>query len=408
MDGATVTIGTPTPVLVATATPTVAKVTPAGQLTRRGIFGDVLAVDGGSIIIGTKWGNVTVGITANTSIKFPPGVEEIVAGDRAGIHLDKAPLAAGVGTPTPLPPTPTVAASTTTIDVPTATPSTTTVDGSVPDGGTTGTTQATDATPTIDEPTATLTPDVTVTPDDATTTADDPSTTPAEAMPTVDEPTPEPTPIVIETSFREVVALSIHVVPSKATRKHKRSVITGKCNGPPGGKGKVKTLDEEGNEEELDAVCGSGDAAEGDDVIFLDRSQGKGKPDEIRGKIDSSDIDDRIEKHKAEAGAKATPTARRCSTSSRLSAMRNAKNGSTRCPTRRRPNTRARLIPPAGRAAAAPPVAAPTRAMRAVAAPAAVARAEAAPVAAAIPAVATPAAAAGRPKTRAKASPSTH
>jgi hypothetical protein len=58
-------------------------------------------------------------------------------------------------------------------------------------------------------------------------------------------------------SFRTVIALSIPILPPKATRKHDRTVVTGKCKAASQGqgKGKLTVLDEDGNEVELDATC---------------------------------------------------------------------------------------------------------------------------------------------------------
>ncbi len=214
----------------------------AGQLTRKGIFGDVVAVGTSSITISTKFGNVTVAVNSSTKIRTTPGgditLADIVVGDRAAIHLNQSPVAEGYPEPTPVPtiePTPT--------------------------------------------PDATTTVDVTPTP---TPTA---------------EPTPEPTPIFVEPSFREVVALSIHIIPSKATRKHDRTVVTGACNAK--GNKKMTVLDDEGNEVELD--CTGDTTAEGSDVILLKKSKGKGKSDEVVGTVDPDDIDTRIENLKSGA-----------------------------------------------------------------------------------------------------------
>jgi hypothetical protein len=84
---------------------------------------------------------------------------------------------------------------------------------------------------------------------------------------------------VLEPSFRTVTALSISIVPGKATRKHTRTVITGKCKGASasGGKGKMTILDDDGTELELDAVWG------------------KGKPDSVGRTIKPGDIDTRLD-----------------------------------------------------------------------------------------------------------------
>jgi uncharacterized Zn ribbon protein len=251
---------TPTPEATTDDPPksTTFKTANAGQLTRNGIFGDVVAVGNNSITISTKFGNVTVMVDSSTQIKTTPGgsitLADVVVGDRAAIHLNRSPVAEGDPEPTLVP----------TVE-PTLTPT--------PDATTT-----VDATPT---PTATP---------DATTTVD------ATATPTA-EPTPEPTPIFVEPSFREVTARSIHIIPSKASRKHDRTVVTGACNSK--GNKKMTVLDEDGAEVELD--CTGDTTAEGSDVILLKKSKGKGKPDEVVGSVDPADIDARIENLKSNA-----------------------------------------------------------------------------------------------------------
>ena len=140
---------------------------PKGQLTRRGLSGNVLANDGSSIVVETHFGNVTVGIT-NADISFPgPAPAEgepdqvIQVGDRVGILLDRSPVAA---TTTPI---------------------------SISDFDTAGTS----------------------TPGGGGTATSTPPTTP-----------PDP-------SFRTVEALKIKVIPSKATRSHVRGVLKEKSNG---------------------------------------------------------------------------------------------------------------------------------------------------------------------------------
>ena len=94
--------------------------------------------------------------------------------------------------------------------------------------------------------------------------------------------TPTPTP---EPSFRQgVTALRIIIVPSRASRSHQRGVVTSK------GQGKVRFIDENGDEQELD---GDADANEGDDVIFITRGRGGGRV-AVTGSTDPSDIDDRL------------------------------------------------------------------------------------------------------------------
>jgi hypothetical protein len=67
---------------------------PPGQLTRRGVSGTVAAVKAGSIIVSTKFGNVTIGVGDGTIIKSRGEIIDLVdinVGDRAGVLLDKAP-----------------------------------------------------------------------------------------------------------------------------------------------------------------------------------------------------------------------------------------------------------------------------------------------------------------------------
>ena len=231
---------TPVPTTEPTATPddepvTTIKPIPGGQLTRKGIFGDVLEVGGSSITIAIKFGNVTVGVDANTTYAAsggsddPFGLSDIVVGDRAAVHLNQASVAEGDPEPT-LAPTPT--------------------------------------------PTATTTPS-----DDTIT------------------PAPTPTPIFVEPSFREVVARSIHIIPSKSNRKHDRTVVTSTCNSK--GKNKMTVLDDEGAEVELD--CSGETTEEGSDVILLKKGKVKGKPDEVVGSVNPGDIDTRIDNLKGGA-----------------------------------------------------------------------------------------------------------
>lgn len=68
---------------------------PAGQLTRRGVTGIVVAAGGGSIVIETKFGNVTIDVPDTTIIKSKGETitfEDINPGDRAGVLLDRPPM----------------------------------------------------------------------------------------------------------------------------------------------------------------------------------------------------------------------------------------------------------------------------------------------------------------------------
>jgi hypothetical protein len=67
---------------------------PAGQLTRRGVTGTVVAVGSSDIVVETRFGNVTINVNGGTIIKSKGEVislEDINTGDRAGVLLDKAP-----------------------------------------------------------------------------------------------------------------------------------------------------------------------------------------------------------------------------------------------------------------------------------------------------------------------------
>lgn len=248
------------------------KPVPPGQLKRNGLFGDVVSVGSSSIVVATKFGNITVDINAATQIKGATSLADINVGDRAAVHLNRSPL------------------STTEPDLPTPTPAPT------PDVTATPTPEATPTpAPTVEaleDPTATPTPDV-VTPTPTPEGTLTPTPTPEGTLTPTPTPgvTPTPTPVVIEESFRDVVARSIHIIPSKATRGHSRTVVTGKCNAPAHARGKMTVLDDEGNEIALD--CGDGETTpEGEDVILL--TKGKGKSAEVRGSISPDDIDTRL------------------------------------------------------------------------------------------------------------------
>ena len=109
------------PVFQAAASPVASSHTPSGQLTRRGIAGEVVGAGGSSIVVATHWGNVTVGITGATEIRRPPegavGADEIETGDRVAVLLDRAPVE-----PEPSPtPTPTATSTPEATPTPTAT-----------------------------------------------------------------------------------------------------------------------------------------------------------------------------------------------------------------------------------------------------------------------------------------------
>ena len=128
---------------------------PAGQLTRKTISGTVVAVDGSSITIETRHGNVRVTVTSETVVNAPPesnvGLDAIQVGDKAVAFSKRPPTSrptedGGDGGATA---TATTTATTTTTS--TATTTATTTDSG--DGSTNGTTTAT----TTDTTTATTT-----------------------------------------------------------------------------------------------------------------------------------------------------------------------------------------------------------------------------------------------------------
>lgn len=196
-----------------------------GQLTRRGLSGTVAVAetDGSSIVVETRFGNVTVGI-AIAEISFPgPAPEEgdddrqIKVDDRVGILLDRSPVAS---TSTPI---------------------------SIGGGG--GDTAAS-------------------------------STPPGE--PGGDDPGPP------GISFRDVEALLITVIPSKATRSHLRGVVKENANG------RIKILRGDGTEEEFDGPPGLVVAA-GDDLLFIVRQGPGGGPKEVTNTVSEDEIIDRLD-----------------------------------------------------------------------------------------------------------------
>lgn len=304
--------------------------TPQGQLTRRGVTGIVVAVGGSDFVVETKFGNVTINVSAGTIFKSgsdEASLETMQVGDRVGVLLDRPPDATnkvddepdvtppadGDDTGVDLTPPPTTDDTGTEPDpTPTATPDLTPPDTS----NDTGTEPTETPTPTPEptetptpEPTPELTP--TSTPDDTgvdltptpisddtsvdltpTPTTDDTGTEPDLSVPastddTGTEPDAEPsvTPVpTVAPSFRQgVTALRVTIVPSKASRSHKRGVVTGKGNG------KTRFLDENGDEHEFEGEEGD----EGDDVVFITRGK-KGGGEEVTGSTDPGDVDDRL------------------------------------------------------------------------------------------------------------------
>jgi len=215
---------------------------PAGQLTRRGVTGEVVSAGGGSIVIETKFGNVTIGVPDGTIIKSKGEtitLEDINPGDKAGVLLDKAPdvlkvkdsdedgedgdvedvdlSAPSTGDDTGTDPdlTPTPVSDDTGVD-PDLTPT--------PEADDTGTDPEPTATPT---PTPTLTPpdpsdDTGTEPDLAVpSNLNDTGTEPDLAVPSNLDDTgtePDAKPPVVESFRQDVTALRITIVPAKATR----------------------------------------------------------------------------------------------------------------------------------------------------------------------------------------------
>ncbi|MBI2871788.1 MAG: hypothetical protein HYY00_01190 [Chloroflexi bacterium] len=213
--------------------------TPPGQLARRGIVGPVVSVGASSIIVATNSGNVEVLITDATVISKPPDKEAsigaITVGSRVAVLADRS--VEPEATPTPAP-----------TSTPTVTPT----------------------------PTPTSTPVVTPAP---TST---PSVTPTSTPITTPTPTVAP-------PFRAVTALRITVVPEKATRSHARAVVESK------GSGKLRAVGRDGRSVELSATS-SLDVAEGDDAVLLVRSRGKEGGEEVRASVNSSKVNDRLQR----------------------------------------------------------------------------------------------------------------
>ena len=223
---------------------------PPGQLTRRGLTGTVVGMGGSSFVLETKFGNVTISVSGGTIVKSRDedvGFGAMSVGDRVGVLLDKPPDAPGNNSGGDGGPDLT----------------------SLSNGDDTGTEP--DLTPPSNGDDTGTEPDLTpLSNGDDTGTEPEPSVTPNS--------TPEP-------SFRQgVTALRITIVPSKASRSHKRGVVTSKGNG------KIKFLDENGEEQELD---GDADAGEGEDVVFITRGR-RGGGAEVTGSTDPGDIDDRL------------------------------------------------------------------------------------------------------------------
>lgn len=219
---------------------------PPGQLTRRGVSGTVVGVGGGSIVVETKFGNVTIDVDSGTIIKSKGDtitLEDINVGDRAGVLLNKAPDAPKEDDGDPE-------------DLDLSAPSD--VDDTSTD------------------------PDVT-SPDTSNDTSTDPDlSVPSNLADTGTETEPAPEPLA--PSFRQdVTALRITIVPSKATRQHECVVVA------ETGDGTTTVLDEEGNETELEGDEGTA----GEDVCLITKT-GRGGGKKITGSTSSSTVDDRL------------------------------------------------------------------------------------------------------------------
>ncbi len=266
---------------------------PPGQLTRRGVSGTVVGVGGSSIVVETKFGNVTIDVDSGTIIKSKGdtiALEDINVGDRAGVLLNKTPDApkdkdddGDSGDPDVTPPDATDDTSTDPdVTPPDATDDTSTDPDVTPPDATDDTSTDPDVTPPDATDDTNTDPDVTR-PDATDDTSTDPDVTPPDTTDdtgTDTEPAPEP----LAPSFRQdVTALRITIVPSKATRQHECVVVT------ETGDGTTTVLDEEGNETELEGDEGT----EGEDVCLLTKT-GRGGGKKITGSTSSSTVDDRL------------------------------------------------------------------------------------------------------------------
>ncbi len=235
---------------------------PPGQLTRRGVSGTVAAVGSDSIVVETKFGNVTINVDGGTIIKSKGdtiALEDIQVGDRAGVLLNKPP------------------------DAPKDKDDDDDVDLSAPTDGDDTSTDP-DLTPPDTSTDTSTDPDLTP-PDTSTDTSTDPDLTPPDtSTDTGTETEPEPKPLA--PSFRQdVTALRISIVPSKATRKHECVVVT------ETGDGTTTVLDEDGVETELEGDEG----AEGEDVCLITQT-GRGGGKKITGSTSSNTVDARLER----------------------------------------------------------------------------------------------------------------
>ena len=293
---------------------------PAGQLVRRAIVGEVVSKSGASMIVSTKFGNITVGLSSGTLVNAPPdkdvGIGAIQVGDKVGVLLDRSPVE-----PTPDPSEEddgdgdgdTGGSTETTTDDgttggDTGTTTTTTDDGTIggdtggttttTDDGTTGGDTGTTTTTTDDGTTGGDTGGTTTTTDDGTTGGDtgttvtttDDGTSGGSSETTTDDGTggeegdDEPAP-TLALSFRTVVATRVSIAPGKATRDHDRSVSQCKDAGV------LEVIGDDGEITEVeDAECkGRGNGP--DDSVLLRRKKSRDSDEfEIVGKKPTADI----------------------------------------------------------------------------------------------------------------------
>ena len=246
---------------------------PPGQLTRRSLSGRVVAKGGSSISVGTKFGNVLVNVTGDTIVDVrgerDVGMDGINVGDKVVVFLNRSPLArveaaAATSTPTATPIASPVATATPAVVLgATSTPTATPVATSTPVVTPTPTaTPVATSTPTVTPtptatPAATSTPAAPATPVATSTPAAIPEATSTPLVISVVTATPLPLPEELP-SFRDVTALRIKVIPAKATRSHRRAVVT--C----ATKGKLRLIGDEGEvedvEDESDGSDGSDDS----------------------------------------------------------------------------------------------------------------------------------------------------
>ncbi len=248
---------------------------PPGQLTRKGISGVVASIGSGTIGVATRHGIVTVTVTSGTQISTQDGTSislgDIQIGDRVGIQLNRPPI-----DPNAPPPTDDGSAS--------STPPT------IDDGGSSTTTSTTfdDGSATTTDPT--LPPEEPENGDGGSATSTDPTLPPEEpedgdggSATSTDEfnETDEQRTRKIKsrlnfeslTVIRDVSATRIKVVPTKASTKHVRGLVTGKANG------------------KFQLICGSGDTSGSDDGSGDGTTGDDGSATSTDSGLDEQDVD---------------------------------------------------------------------------------------------------------------------